>query len=376
MTQYDECNVGLLRAEIRDFLDADRAEHGWKPRCDSWLRSFDLGFSRRLADAGWVGATWPSTYGGAERSNVERMVVTEELLFAGAPVAAHWIADRQIGPALLHHGSEAIKHEFLPRIIRCEIVFCVGLSEPDTGSDLAGLRTRAEPVTDGWRITGGKIWVSHAHRADFGYILARTATGGDKHDGLTEFIIDMDAEGVAVRPIIDMEGEHHFNELLLDGVFVPDERVVGTVDEGWPQITSQLAFERSGPERILSSALVLDGLLEQAMRTGGEILAVPAGDLVARTWVLRQMSRQVAREMDTLGTAPAGLAALVKLFGTKLEQEIVEIARSHSPFEPSPGDSEPWPALVAAASYAAPTFTLRGGANEILRGIVAKELVK
>lgn len=353
---------------VRAWLEQDRAEHGWEPRCDSWLTAFDRGFSRRLAGAGFVGMTLPAEHGGRGCSHTERLAVIEELLLAGAPVAAHWMADRQVGPSLLRHGAPELCAELLPGIARAETVFCIALSEPDSGSDLASLTTRAEPCAEGWRVTGQKIWVSHAHRADYAYLLARTDLAAGRHGGLTELIVDMGSPGITVRPILDLAGRHHFNEVFFDGVVVPAGRVVGRVGEGWPQMMAQLAYERSGPERILSTAPLLQRLV-----TGTE--GEPAvGDLVARMTVLRRLGRRVAEEMDA-GRAPSGLAALVKLAGTRLEQEVADVAAAHLGVEADPLSDDPAAALLAGALAGAPTFTLRGGTSEIMVGIAARELV-
>ena len=252
-----------LRRVVRDLVGA----WDFTPRCDAWMRGYDPAFSAELARRGLIGMTWPKEAGGSGRSNVARLVVTEELLRAGAPVAAHWIADRQIGPAILRNGSPALRAEILPGIAAGQLTFCLGMSEPDSGSDLASVRTRAvrDVDRDGWRLTGRKIWTTLAHRATHAYVLARTGsdTGEagkadrgdktDKHDGLTEFVVDMSAPGVSVRPLEDLGGEHHFNEVTFDDVFVPAGRVIGAEGAGWKQVTEQLSFERGGMERVLST---------------------------------------------------------------------------------------------------------------------------
>ena len=213
-----------LRSQVRDLVTQWREAQRFAPTCDSWLRSYDPAFTKELAKRGLIGMTWPRRYGGGEYSNVDRLAVTEELLRAGAPVSAHWIADRQIGPAILRHGSEHLRDSILPGITRGEYLFCLGLSEPEAGSDLAAVRTSAERVDGGWLITGRKMWTSGAHHATHCYVLARTEKADRKHVGLSEFVVDMTTPGIDVTPIVDMAGDHHFNETVFDRVFVPESQ--------------------------------------------------------------------------------------------------------------------------------------------------------
>ncbi len=170
-------------------------------------------------------------------------------------MAAHWIADRQIVPSLLKYGTEAQKRHFLPRIVRGECFFGIGMSEPDSGSDLASVRTKAERTDGGWALSGTKVWTSGAHLAHAFIALARTAPvdPSNRHAGLSQFLVDLHGPGIEVRPIISMNGAHHFNEVIFDNAFVPDDMVFGEIGDGWKQVTSELSFERSGPERFLST---------------------------------------------------------------------------------------------------------------------------
>jgi len=375
-----------LRSQVRGFLSAERAAGRFVPACDAWLSGWDESFSRRLAERGWVGMTIPREYGGHGRSALERYVVVEELLAAGAPVAAHWVSDRQVGPNLLRYGSEPLKRRYLPAIAQGACYFAIGLSEPDAGSDLAAVRTTGTRADGGWTVSGTKIWTSGAHRAHALIALLRTGPpdGRKRHVGLSQLLIELEQPGVTIRPIISMTGEHHFNEVVFDGVFVPDEQVVGTIGEGWAQVTSELAYERSGPERLLSTFVLLDTLVgELAARSGSGDMGAGAADagagavgrVVSRLWACRQMSLAVAGALAA-GEAPEIAAALVKDVGTRLESEIIEVARmlTATPgVEPDPEGSG-MAGLLAQAVLHAPGFTLRGGTNEILRGIVARGL--
>jgi acyl-CoA dehydrogenase len=359
-----------LRDEVRGLVDGWRTAGRFVPRPDAWLRGHDRAFTTALADAGWIGVTWPEELGGAGRSNLARLVITEELLRAGAPVAAHWIADRQIGPAILRSGTRELQEEFLPRIACGEATFCLCMSETEAGSDLAAVRTRARKVDGGWRIDGAKIWTSQAHHCEYAYVLARTSVGGSKHEGLTEFVADMASPGITVRPIRDLQDEHHFNEVIFDDVFVPDRWVIGVVGEGWQQVTEQLAFERGGPERVLSTYPLLERLLEVVEPDGDPSDLALLGELVAEAVSLRQMVWNVALALDR-GEAPIRQAAMLKQLGTAFEQKVADEARhilGAVPRPPGPGLDE----MLGDALMASPGFTIRGGTSEVLLGIIAR----
>jgi acyl-CoA dehydrogenase len=364
-----------LRSAVRGFLAAERAAGRFVPAVDAWLSGWDESFSRRLAARGWVGMTIPPEYGGPGRSALDRYVVIEELLAAGAPVAAHWVSDRQVVPNLLHYGSEELRRRYLPTIAQGACYFAIGLSEPDAGSDLAAVRTTGTRVDGGWTVSGVKIWTSGAHRAHALIALLRTGPpdGRQRHVGLSQLLIELDQPGVTIRPIISMTGEHHFNEVVFGDVFVPDAQVVGTIGDGWVQVTSELAYERSGPERLLSTFVLLDTLVgELASRAGDARERDAIGRLISRLWACRQMSLAVAGALAD-GEAPEIAAALVKDVGTRLESEIIEAARMLTAIEPDPGGAG-IAGMLAHAVLHAPGFTLRGGTNEILRGIVARGL--
>jgi acyl-CoA dehydrogenase len=364
-----------LRAQVRAFLAQERAAGAWTPRADVWLSGWDERFTRELGRRGWLGMTLPPEYGGAGASPLDRYVVTEELLAAGAPVAAHWVADRQIGPTLLRFGTEAQRRKFLPGIAAGEVYFGIGMSEPDAGSDLAAVRTKAEKVDGGWELTGTKVWTSGAHRAHAFFALARSAPRDEsnRHAGLSQFIVELDSPGVQIRPIPLLTGAHHFNEVVFDRVFVPDDMVLGEIGAGWRQVTSELAFERSGPERFLSTYPLLAALVGELAAGGASGAEREIGSLVSRLWTLRRMSLAVAGSLAS-GEAPELAAAIVKDLGTRYENEIIDAARQLLAVPPDPGAEGGYARLLADAVLHAPGFTLRGGTNEVLRGIVARGL--
>jgi hypothetical protein len=318
--------------------------------------------------------TIPAEYGGQGRTHLDRYVVTEELLAAGAPVAAHWVADRQIGPSLLSHGSDYQRRHYLPGIAAGERYFAIGMSEPEAGSDLASVRTKAVAVDRGWELSGTKVWTSGAHHADAFFVLARNEPldPAHRHAGLSQFIVDLDSDGIDIRPIRLLTGQHHFNEVVLDKVFVPDELVLGTPGQGWAQVTSELGFERSGPERLLSTQPLLSALAGNLARESDAAGAVAElGALVSRVCTLRQLSISVAASLAD-GQSADLAAALTKELGTRYEGEVVEISAGVPNADPDPTSDDEFTRLLSEGLLHAPGFTLRGGTNEILRGVVAR----
>jgi acyl-CoA dehydrogenase len=365
-----ECSA--LRAEVREFIAGELAAGLWVPNSDFGSHR-SAAFSRRLGARGWIGMTWPKRYGGGGRSMLERYAATEELLAAGAPVGAHWIADRQSAPLLLRYGTEEQRLAFLPGIARGEIFFCIGMSEADAGSDLASIRTRAVPVAGGYEITGTKIWTSYAHESHFAITLVRTSpTQADHHLGLSQLILDLKAPGVTIRPIINLAGDHDFNEIVLDRVFVPADRLVGKEGDGWRQVTSELAFERSGPERFVSSFQFFVALVRRAGPNPEPQVAEAIGRMTAHLKTLRRMSLSVAGMLQA-GETPNLEAALVKNLGNSFEREIPELVRLLAPALPRAADNR-FEEVLADTILHAPSWSLRGGTREILRGIIARGL--
>ncbi len=368
-------HLEALRDEARSFLRDELKAGGFRPVCNAWMDGFEPEFSRKLARRGWVGMTWPKQYGGHERSAFENFVVNEELLAAGAPVAAHWAGVRQTGPLLMRFGNDSIKDFFLQRLARAEIFFSIGMSEPDAGSDLGQVRTRARPADGGWVINGRKIWSSGAHRADYMVVFCRTGTDadGDRRAGFSQLIVDLKAPGITIRPIYMMSGAHHFNETLFDDVFVPDDRLIGKPGEGWSQVVSELGYERSGPERFMSIFPLLVGLVRMAAADPDARRVVALGQLTARLWTLRRMSIALLTLLAK-GQSPEVEAALVKDLGTRFERETVEIVRGLVPARRADDPASEFDVLLAKCMLAAPAFTLRGGTNEILRNVIARSL--
>jgi alkylation response protein AidB-like acyl-CoA dehydrogenase len=372
LLQFDRVSMSehtdALRAEVRSFID-DNRERLPRPNSD-FVTGHDPEFSAKLGARGWIGMTWPAAYGGGERSFFERYVVTEELLAAGAPVSAHWIADRQSGPLLLRYGTDAQKETYLPAIARGESYFSIGMSEPDTGSDLASVRTTATKEGDAYRINGTKIWTTDAHRNHFIICLVRTeAPSENRHAGLSQIIVDLKQDGANVRPIANMAGGEDFNEVVFEDVLVPTDRIVGEPGNGWEQVTSELAYERSGPERFLSAFRVFVELIRACGPEPEAHQRAAIGRIASHIMTMRRMSISVAGMLEE-GKEVAQEAALVKELGNSFEKVMPEIARLAAP-EHAP---ELYRETFAETLLLSPSFTLRGGTREILRGVIARGL--
>ena len=362
-----------LRGEVRAFLQETIADRPPVGRASSWS-GFDPEFSRKVGARGWIGMTWPKKYGGRERTFLERYVVMEEMLAAGAPVSGHWVADRQSGPLLLRFGTEEQRQRFVPAITRGELSFAIGMSEPDSGSDLASIRTRATRVDGGYRVNGTKVWTSNAHRSAYAIALFRTAVVPDKkHEGLSQFLVDLKSPGITIRPILELAGEHHFNEVVFEDAFVPEDMRVGAEGDGWKQVTTELAFERSGPERYLSSFALVVELVRAASKSPDPRAAVTIGRLVAHLATMRQMSLSIAGMLQA-GENPNLEAAVVKDVGTTFEQQIPEIVHELLDLEPTIDAGTDLQQVLGYLVQRAPSFSLRGGTREVLRGIIARGL--
>ncbi len=363
-----------LRSRVKSVI-AENLSAPLSRRARSWT-GFDAQFSRALGKAGFIGLTLPKAYGGAELGPFARFVVVEELLAAGAPVAAHWIADRQSGPLINHFGTEAQRAFYLPTICSGEAFFCIGMSEPGSGSDLASVRTKAVKTDKGWVLSGQKIWTTNAMHSHYMIALVRTSgTAADRQAGLSQFIVDLKTPGVRIRPIVDLTGDAHFCEVFFDDAVLPDDALIGSEGDGWKQVTAELAFERSGPERIYSSVLLLDAWaqhLTRVRRTDSAALQT-LGRLTGQLATYRAMSVAVTAQLAR-GASPATEASLVKDLGTTFEQSLPALIGDDLAAHP---DETPDPEFLAALHYVsniAPSFSLRGGTREILRGIIARGL--
>ena len=366
--------TNTFRDEVKAFLKSSFNAPSPDIRARSWM-GFDAAFSQKLAARGWVGVTLPAEYGGANLDAFSRFVLVEELLAAGAPVSAHWIADRQSGPLINKFGTDAQRHFYLPKICAAQAFFCIGMSEPNAGSDLASVGTRATRCEGGWRLNGRKVWTTNAHNCH--YMIALVRSSGEPQDrqkGLSQFIIDLALPGVTIRPIQDLSGDAHFSEVFFDDVLLADDALVGTEGSGWEQVNAELAFERSGPERVYSSIVLLDYWITCLRRSADAAAHVATiGRFTTHLATLRNMSISVTAKLVN-GESPVVEAALVKDIGTEFEQSIPAVIEAAIAMNPeAPIDPDLYRTL-AYVSQIAPTYSLRGGTREILRGMIARGL--
>ncbi len=364
-----------LRDDVRAFLAVERERDGFTPAADCWVSAADPEFSRKMGTHGWLGMTWPMRYGGHGRPVSHRFVVTEEMLAAGAPVAAHWIADRQTGSHILRYGSEEQRHSILPRIAAGKCFTAIGMSEPQAGSDLAAIRTEARRTDSGWVLSGRKVWSTGAHYSHYMVVLARTspAEGRNRQVGLSQFLVDLSLPGIDISGIKDLGGTPHFNETLFDNVELSADTLLGTEGNGWVQCMGELTLERSGPERFLTSLVVLEKALPMIAHHADDRRAGEIGSILANLRVLRRMSLGIAQMLEE-GASPATAAAVVKEMGNRFENKIVAQLRAMLAGirrNEWPDGLEP---LLREAVLHLPSNTLRGGTTEILRGIIARDM--
>ena len=368
-----------LRAPVRSFLRDALGDRAPAKAARSWL-GFDASFSRELAEQGWVGLTLPKEYGGGGRSPFARFVLVEELLAVGAPVSAHWIADRQSGPLIARYGTREQRAFYLPRICAADAFFCISMSEPSAGSDLASIRTRALRTSTGWRLSGRKIWTTNADKSHYMIALVRTSgTADNRHRGLSQLIIDLSLPGVSIAPIEDIAGDRHFSEVTFDDVELSHDALIGTEGAGWEQVTAELAFERSGPERIYSSVVLLEAwlrMLRAANCAGQEVSSSERralGALVTELAALRELSLSLTGRLAR-GESPVTEAALVKDLGTSFEQSVPTVIGDLLGARPLQGIESSLADALAYVTKIAPSYSLRGGTREILRGMIARGL--
>jgi acyl-CoA dehydrogenase len=378
--QFDQIRLPAqaqaLRAEVRAFIREEIAAGTFDPNQGVTYPGYSPEFSRKVGAKGWIGLTWPKKYGGHERSFLERYVITEEFRIVNAPVGLHFTADRQSGPMLLKYANERIKSEIVPRITRGECCFCIGMSEPNSGSDLFAANTRATKCEGGFKVRGAKIWTTGAHHADYMIGLFRTSppTKENRRHGLTQFLVDMKSPGIAVNPIANMAGQREFNEVVFDEMFVPDDHALGAIDMAWKQATSELAYERSGPERFLEISYVLFELVRLLGSDPDRRGAEGIGRLVAQLHTLRRMSVSV-NGMLQAGKEPVLEGSIVKDLGTVWQQQLPHKARDLAAFiDGDAHDRVRFDQLVAHATTVAPKLTIQGGTTEVLRGIIARGL--
>ncbi len=361
-----------MRAELRAWLAANVPREPF-PDDEAARREHQRAWQRTLADAGWLPIQWPREYGGRYAGLGEQIIYSEEMARARAPEILDAVALNIVGPVLIHAGTAAQKARHLPRIRRAEEVWCLGFSEPNAGSDLAALRTRA--VRDGaaWVVTGQKVWSSKAHFADWLLCLARTDSDAPKHQGITCLVIDMRSPGVTWRPLVQLSGRREFNEVFLEEVRVPVEQTVGPVNGGWNLIRTALAHERGTlwafdfKVRLQNLALAVVDLWRQQRRTGPDAAALRAA--VAQAWVEAQVfGAHAMRVLPRLHAGDASHAALTKVFGSEIHQRTCELAMALKGAWALEG-GDPWYEQYCYSR----SVTISSGTSEVLRNLLAQQ---
>jgi alkylation response protein AidB-like acyl-CoA dehydrogenase len=350
-----------LRAQAREVAHDAVARFGRTN--DSWINGYSAEFAKELAARHWIGLTWPKEFGGGGRPPIDRLIIGEELIAAGAPIAAMWFADRQMGPTLIAYGRPDQQQAFLPAILAGEATWSIGMSEPEAGSDLANLKTAARRDGDEWVIDGQKIWTSFGAVADYCYLICRTSTDGPPHQGISEIVVPMDTPGIEVRPITDMTTNRHFCEVFFDAVRVPLDNLVGVEGHAFKQTMRQLEHERGGIDRLVSNHALFRLALERAERSDPlvrqEVAALETGYRIGRVLVIREVLRQ----------APAGFSAATKCFCTEHEWRVAQfVARVLGP------EATLWDDVTAGLTYA-PAYTIMGGTSNVMRNILGERVL-
>jgi alkylation response protein AidB-like acyl-CoA dehydrogenase len=365
-----------FRLEVRDFLEQEIKSGYWEPTCDAWIQAFDPEFTKRVAQKGWIGLTWPKEYGGHERSHIDRLILTEEMLRYGAPAACHWFGDRQIGGAILSFGSEDLKKEFLPRIVKGEAYFGLGMSEPGAGSDLASLQTRAVEDGDYYVLNGQKTWASCASFAQYFDVYVRTDSEAPKHRGISEFIVDAQSPGLSRIPMTDITGTEAWNDVFFDNVRVHKRYLVGEKNRGFYQVLNQLDYERSGMERLMGNYPLFDSIIQFAK--DNELPQKPVvrnklAQLQIEFDVGRLLIYRVACLMEE-GRAPNRESAMSKAYSTEFEKRLAGVAMEVlGPYGQLTSNSKLVPLRgMASHSYlASKGYSLQAGTTEILKNVLA-----
>jgi len=367
-----------FRQEVRAFVEQELTpEFRRELRAtgdEGWL-GFSARFSKRLAQRGWIGLAWPKEYGGKEMSPLDRLIFIEELAAHDAPMGYHLFGERQVGPSLILHGTEEQKRTYLPAIINCDISFCVGMSEPEAGSDLANVQTRAVRDGDDYIVNGHKIWTSHAHLTDMCWLVVRTNPDVPKHKGISILLVDMKSPGVTCRPMEDMAGGLHFNEVFFDNVRVPRRNLIGEENQGWYILAENLDFERSGIERIVGGELLFRqavDFLRQAPKLGTAkeaALRLRLAELAVELEVGRLLAYQVAW-LQAQGKIPNYEASASKVYGSEWVQRmaltVLQIVELYGPAVPQELRERAMFAYLSAVGD-----TIKAGTSEIQRNIIA-----
>jgi alkylation response protein AidB-like acyl-CoA dehydrogenase len=361
-----------FRDDVRAWLDANHP--GPAPEGDDQARfEFEREWQGRLHSAGWAGISWPKEYGGRGATLIEQAIFSEEMARAKAPRPANVLGLVMGGPVVIAHGSEDQKERFLEPILSAEEIWCQGFSEPESGSDLASLKTKAVPQDGGWRVTGQKVWTTFAHEAKWCMLLARSDPDVPKHKGLTYFILDMEQDGVDVRPLRQITGEAEFNEIFMEDAYVPDENVVGGAGNGWMVGITTLMHERAGLGAASAVALRRDlGELIALVREHGLAEDPMIRDRIARLQISAEALRlgglrTLTQTMRTGIPGPEG--SLAKWQWADANQELTELASEV--LGPEGLERSEWSYRLLRSR----ANSIEGGTTEVMKNIVAERVL-
>jgi alkylation response protein AidB-like acyl-CoA dehydrogenase len=361
-----------FRDEVRHWLEANHPGQG--PDDTDADFEFRRQWQHKMHDGGWAGVAWPKEYGGRGASLIEQAIFSEEMARAKAPAPANIIGLHMGGPVVIHHGTEAQKTRYLAPILSADEIWCQGFSEPNAGSDLAALQSRAVRKDGGWVVNGQKVWTSFAHRAKWMMLLARTQSDGEKHTGLTYFLLDMEQDGVEARPLRQITGEAEFNEVFFHDAYIPDENIVGDVGSGWTVAITTLMHERAGlgASAVLQIQMALDELVELIRERGLDedpLLRQRIAQLRIETETMRLNAyRGLAKIIKNGVPGPEG--SLVKWQWAEINQSLTEMAMDVRGADAPLADSE-WTYRFLRAR----ANSIEGGTTEILRNILAERVL-
>ncbi len=370
-----------FRQEVRDFLkvalvDVARDASDGEPE----EAHVSEAFSRSLAEKRWIGLSWPREYGGQALGHIERFIYTEEMTYHQAPMGYHNIAERQMGPSIIVSGNDYQKQTYLPGIAQAEMSMCIGYSEPNAGSDLAGVETTAVRDGDDYIINGQKMFTSGAHRNDYIWLATRTNPEAPKHRGVSVFLVPLNAPGVDVQPLWTMAGSR-LNHVFFDNVRVNARELVGEEDRGWYVVAANLDFERSGIERVTANQLLFEEVTRYARTAGSNghsIIDDPViGNRIAETAIEYTVGRMLAFRVAWLasrGESPNYEASVSKVFGSELSQRTSQVAMQVLGLYGQVAESAAWAKLqgrVLKHYHLAISDTIRAGSSEVQRNIIA-----
>jgi alkylation response protein AidB-like acyl-CoA dehydrogenase len=361
-----------FRDDVRGWLEANHP--GPEPDGDRDLFEFRRAWQKALNERGWAGLSWPTEYGGAGATLVEQAIFFEEVARAGTPPMANVLGLAMGGPTVIMHGTEEQKQRFLPPILSADEIWCQGFSEPGSGSDLASLKTRAVRNGSEWVVTGQKVWTTYAHEAKWCMLVARTDPDASKHRGLTYFLMDMEQDGVEVRPLVQITGEAEFNELFIEEARIPDENIVGGEGQGWPVAITTLMHERAGlafalQVRVQVALQELRDDIREAGRADDPLVRQRFAQLYAEAQVLRLNAyRGLTATMKRGAPGPEG--SLGKWHWAEVNQGISELAMDVAGARALVNEG-PWPYRFLRSR----ANSIEGGTTEILKNIVAERVL-